>query len=142
MSRQFNRTQTYNDVSELLPEAAKAFSSVKGIPDFAGGVPHSSRGEILDDICVARQAHEDQTAEVVIVCEPEGTSLMMGGLHPRASLFEKPVNLDAAKEVRRRCWVSENVVVGTWGHTRRKSQPPAITWCRFTTTWCLLTDAA
>lgn len=33
----------------------------------------------------------------MIVCEPEGSSLQMGGLHPRASLFEKPVNLDAAK---------------------------------------------
>lgn len=28
-------------------------------------------------------------AEIVIVCEPEGTSLQMGGLHPRASLYEK-----------------------------------------------------
>lgn len=32
-----------------------------------------------------------------IVCEPEPVSLMMGGLHPRASLYERPVNLDAAK---------------------------------------------
>lgn len=31
----------------------------------------------------ARQDHENEPAEVVIVCEPEGTSLMMGGLHPR-----------------------------------------------------------
>lgn len=31
------------------------------------------------------------------MCEPEGMSLQMGGLHPRASLFEKPVNLEAAK---------------------------------------------
>lgn len=31
----------------------------------------------------ARQCHENEVAEVVIVCEPEGTSLMMGGLHPR-----------------------------------------------------------
>lgn len=31
----------------------------------------------------ARQDHENEQAEVVIVCEPEGTSLMMGGLHPR-----------------------------------------------------------
>ena len=29
----------------------------------------------------ARQDHENEIAEVVIVCEPEGTSLMMGGLH-------------------------------------------------------------
>lgn len=31
----------------------------------------------------ARQDHENEPAEVVIVCEPEGMSLMMGGLHPR-----------------------------------------------------------
>ncbi len=31
------------------------------------------------------------------MCEPEGASLQMGGLHPRASLFEKPVNLEAAR---------------------------------------------
>lgn len=31
----------------------------------------------------ACQEHENEPAEVVIVCEPEGTSLMMGGLHPR-----------------------------------------------------------
>ena len=31
------------------------------------------------------------------MCEPEGMSLQLGGLHPRASLYEKPVNLEAAK---------------------------------------------
>jgi arginine deiminase len=45
----------------------------------------------------ATQESENDRAEIVIVCEPEGTSLQMGGLHPRASLFEKPVNLEAAK---------------------------------------------
>jgi hypothetical protein len=35
--------------------------------------------------------------QVVIVCEPEGSSLMMGGLHPRGSLFERPVNIESAK---------------------------------------------
>ncbi|KAL6776838.1 ADI1 [Auxenochlorella protothecoides x Auxenochlorella symbiontica] len=43
------------------------------------------------------QESENDRAEIVIVCEPEGTSLQMGGLHPRASLYEKPVNLEAAK---------------------------------------------
>ena len=33
----------------------------------------------------AIQEHENETAEVVLVCEPEGTSLMMGGLHPRCA---------------------------------------------------------
>jgi arginine deiminase len=36
-------------------------------------------------------------AQVVIVCEPEGSSLMMGGLHPRGSLYERPVNIDLAR---------------------------------------------
>jgi arginine deiminase len=45
----------------------------------------------------AVQESENDKAEIVIVCEPEGASLQMGGLHPRASLYEKPVNLDAAK---------------------------------------------
>ena len=46
----------------------------------------------------AIQESENDKAEIVIVCEPEGTSLQMGGLHPRASLYEKPVNLEAAKQ--------------------------------------------
>ena len=45
----------------------------------------------------AQQFGENGIAEIVITCEPEGTSLQMGGLHPRASLYEKPVNLEAAK---------------------------------------------
>lgn len=35
------------------------------------------------------QIHENDIAKAVIVCEPEGASLMMGALHPRASLFER-----------------------------------------------------
>ena len=31
------------------------------------------------------------------MCEPEGSSLMMGGLHPRGSLYERPVNIESAK---------------------------------------------
>lgn len=51
----------------------------------------------------AVQESENDKAEIVIVCEPEGMSLQMGGLHPRASLYEKPVNLEAAKQVWVRC---------------------------------------
>jgi hypothetical protein len=47
---------------------------------------------------LALQGHENEIAEVVIVCEPEQASLMMGGLHPRGSLFERPVNIDTAKQ--------------------------------------------
>lgn len=45
----------------------------------------------------AVQEHENELAEVVVVCEPEQASLMMGGLHPRGSLFERPVNIVQAK---------------------------------------------
>ena len=42
----------------------------------------------------ACQEHENEPAEVVIVCEPEGTSLMMGGLHPRCvSKLKVPITL-------------------------------------------------
>ncbi len=44
------------------------------------------------------QEHENDVAEVVLVSEPEGASNAMGGLHPRASLYERPLNLDACKE--------------------------------------------
>ncbi|KAG2426169.1 hypothetical protein HXX76_013150 [Chlamydomonas incerta] len=46
----------------------------------------------------AVQESENEIAEVVIVCEPEQASLMMGGLHPRGSLYERPVNIDTAKQ--------------------------------------------
>lgn len=39
------------------------------------------------------QIHENDIAKVVIVCEPVGASLMMGALHPRASLFERCVSV-------------------------------------------------
>jgi hypothetical protein len=43
------------------------------------------------------QVSENDLAEFIIVSEPEGTSLQMGGLHPRASLFERPVNMMQAQ---------------------------------------------
>ncbi len=43
------------------------------------------------------QESENEIAEVVIVCEPEQASLMMGGLHPRGSLYERPINIESAK---------------------------------------------
>ncbi|KAG1663777.1 hypothetical protein FOA52_011828 [Chlamydomonas sp. UWO 241] len=42
------------------------------------------------------QEHENDTAEVDIVAEPESASLMMGTLHPRGSLYERPVNAELA----------------------------------------------
>ena len=50
----------------------------------------------------ARQDHENEHAEVVIVCEPEGTSLMMGGLHPRC----RPAPRISARRLRNSHWAS------------------------------------
>ena len=50
----------------------------------------------LADDLRSRQEHENDEATTVIVCEPERSTIMMGGLHPRASLFEKTVHLDRA----------------------------------------------
>ena len=59
----------------------------------AGMVPSMLQKDI-----VTQQRHENDLAKVVITCEPEGASLMMGALHPRASLFERPVNLQQAQK--------------------------------------------
>ena len=73
------------------------------VRDVAPAVPSAKRGSAVNLLSsqtgatTAVQEHENEPAEIVIVCEPQGTSLMMGGLHPRASLYERPVNLDAAK---------------------------------------------
>ena len=51
----------------------------------------------VEDGKKAVQEHENELAELVVVCEPEQASLMMGGLHPRGSLYERPINIDTAK---------------------------------------------
>jgi arginine deiminase len=60
----------------------------------AGVLPKMIEADQAD----AQQVHENDIAKLVIACEPEGASLMMGALHPRASLYERPVNLADAKE--------------------------------------------
>ncbi len=57
------------------------------------------RASMLDaaECLRAIQEDENEPAQIVVVCEPEGSSLMMGGLHPRGSLYERPVNIDTAK---------------------------------------------
>jgi len=42
------------------------------------------------------QCHEDDTAEVVLVCEPDLHNNLMGALHPNGALYEKPVNINDA----------------------------------------------
>ena len=90
-------------ISQLTKKSDMTTSqSVQDVRDVAPPVPSVKRGSAINllsgsGVTTAVQEHENETAEIVIVCEPQGTSLMMGGLHPRASLYERPVNLDAAK---------------------------------------------
>lgn len=65
--------------------------------------PPSKRHKVVD-VCnllensrKAQQEHEDEMAEVILVCEPDTSSLIMGGLHPRGSLYERPVNIESAR---------------------------------------------
>lgn len=44
------------------------------------------------------QSHEDDTAEVVLVCEPDLHNNLMGALHPNGALYEKPVNINVASK--------------------------------------------
>lgn len=72
-------SRSHQDVADLAqpPLAPKrgAGGNYAG-PGYAGRLSEVS-------VPTACQQHENEAAEVVIVCEPEGTSLMMGGLHPR-----------------------------------------------------------
>ncbi|GMH40790.1 hypothetical protein BSKO_08694 [Bryopsis sp. KO-2023] len=78
----FPRGRSFADVSSIETQGG-GFSSQRSMKHMKG----------MD----AFQQHENDVAEVILVCEPEGTSLMMGGLHPRASLYERPVNLDDSR---------------------------------------------
>ena len=62
---------------QLVPQALKAIKSRRAAGRITSADPY------IEQECPAIQEHENEQAEVVIVCEPEGTSLMMGGLHPR-----------------------------------------------------------
>lgn len=62
--------------SQLVPHTLKTVKNKRA-------AAHSMVGEPFEHDAPAIQEHENEPAEVVIVCEPEGTSLMMGGLHPR-----------------------------------------------------------
>ncbi len=99
MSRNYERTKSYLDVCDVAPDLDTVYEGHVNERVPIMRMRRTPTGTMLQEACVAKQEHENQVAEIVIVCEPEGTSLMMGGLHPRASLYEKPVNLDAAKTV-------------------------------------------
>ena len=54
---------------------------------------HFSSGDYISG-----QAHENDRAEVVIVCEPDLSANLMGALHPAGSLYERPVNMKACTQ--------------------------------------------
>lgn len=70
-------SQSHSDISSLGHQNPRGLAELRGVTPI--------------------QVHEDEEAEVVLVCEPEGTSLMMGGLHPRASLYDRPINLEVSR---------------------------------------------
>jgi hypothetical protein len=90
---QFPHARSFVDCEQVLLQAALADPKPTASP-----LPRGARCDLLgDDTLTAIQEDENEIAQVVIVCEPEGSSLMMGGLHPRGSLFERPVNIEMAK---------------------------------------------
>ncbi|KAK2079528.1 hypothetical protein QBZ16_001922 [Prototheca wickerhamii] len=90
--------QASNGVSSPLAPTPALLPKIPSASSLSG-LPRPKASDLLENkyIIQAVQESENDRAEIVIVCEPEGSSLQMGGLHPRASLYEKPVNLDAAK---------------------------------------------
>lgn len=94
--RDMRKSQSALDVESIAP-AAPAAAPFLHLSPLQSPRQGSAINLLEGATSRACQEHENDHAEVVIVCEPEGTSLMMGGLHPRASLYERPVNLDAAK---------------------------------------------
>jgi len=107
-----HRSDSYADVRDTIagePVVAGIISRPRS--PFIGGVGGAlqqvdeaeGKKSKLSSVCrlaeglKALQEHENDIAEVVIVCEPEQASLMMGGLHPRGSLYERPINIDIAK---------------------------------------------
>ncbi|GBF90210.1 arginine deiminase [Raphidocelis subcapitata] len=97
---QMRHARSFHDVEEVLLRAASA-NDAKPKAAAAAAAAAAARpprgGELLGGLLTAVQEDEDDEAQMVIVCEPEGSSLMMGGLHPRGSLFERPVNIESAK---------------------------------------------
>ena len=95
------------DVLDVAPSGLvpAALRSVKG----RRAAARSLVGDIQEHESGAIQEHENERAEVVIVCEPEGTSLMMGGLHPRS------VCLSACVAAAYCQLPSEQLLTGSWG---------------------------
>jgi hypothetical protein len=88
--RKMRHSQSFLDVAEVGASNGTA-------PPPAKKAKRGSVCNLLEGNMKAVQEHENEIAEVVIVCEPESSSLTMGALHPRGSLYERPINIDSAK---------------------------------------------
>ncbi|KAL4539920.1 hypothetical protein Ndes2437B_g01739 [Nannochloris sp. 'desiccata'] len=92
-------SESFQDLCAVAPRPVQPISKLSQALQ-SSTEKRSTAAELLKSdkfVPVAIQEGENDRAEIVIVCEPEGMSLQLGGLHPRASLYEKPVNLEAAK---------------------------------------------
>ena len=91
MRKNADQTHKMQDVLDVAPSGLvpATLKSVKGKRAAARSLVGDGDHPGCEHSCAAIQEHENELAEVVIVCEPEGTSLMMGGLHPRCRLFRR-----------------------------------------------------
>jgi hypothetical protein len=85
-SGQMSHIPQASDISDILAVVRPDHATEVAIS--AGVLPKLLQA----DQTLPEQVHENDIAKAVIVCEPEGASLMMGALHPRASLFERCVS--------------------------------------------------
>lgn len=94
-----HKSASFLDVASVKGPVVKTTGASGPIPGQAPPLKRSKLGTVVNLLegKKAIQEHENEIAEVVIVCEPEQASLMMGGLHPRGSLYERPVNIDSAR---------------------------------------------
>jgi hypothetical protein len=90
--KKMRHSQSYLDVAAVEVEPSNAAAQPPAKKAKRGSVCNLLEGNMK-----AMQEHENEIAEVVIVCEPESSSLTMGSLHPRGSLYERPINIDSAK---------------------------------------------
>lgn len=93
------KSASFLDVAAVNGAPPKNVGASDRAPPVAPPLIRSKLGTVVNLLegKKAIQEHENEIAEVVIVCEPEQASLMMGGLHPRGSLYERPVNIDSAR---------------------------------------------
>ncbi|PSC74328.1 Arginine deiminase [Micractinium conductrix] len=102
VARLREQLEAMGDLCAVAPPPTQPLGKLDGLgrPPTAPASKRSTAAELLQEKynVKAIQESENDRAEICIVCEPEGMSLQMGGLHPRASLYEKPVNLEAAKQ--------------------------------------------